>query len=53
MGAAPIRDPEIDSLRQELAGLHREIADAKIERSTKHLELMRNWLSVYARIQIP
>lgn len=46
-GLQTMVDREIDGLRKEIASLRKEIMDARIERAARHLELMRNWMSVY------
>jgi hypothetical protein len=47
MANVGISNPELEGLRDEISRLRREILDARVERSARHLELMRNWMAVY------
>jgi len=45
--ADDISRPEFESLRADVIRLRQELVDARVERAAKHLEWMRNWMSIY------
>jgi hypothetical protein len=44
---AGMPNPELDSLRDEVGKLRKEIQDDRVERYARNLELMRVWMMVY------
>jgi hypothetical protein len=50
MANAGIPNPELESLRDEIGKLRKEMVDFRVERAAKHLEQMRNWMGVYTPI---